>query len=1517
MSTSTSIQASQFNAIQTRVAKLLGTGTGDFGYGQTLISSQILPGQKITAQPLVNIKIDLDKIAFHQTNLASAAPSVQLGQSIAATDWTKYTNELDLLEANRLQISETSAQSTWTADYSTLGFSNWNSVRAHTVTFDFGSINNARYFFNTGGEIRIVPRHTGFTNASSKGGAWAALFNRLGTKGVRLRANVTTCQDGTAESKGYYQLTTTPLQIFSIVDTGPYAGNDFVVLASVSNPLRSLIITCRFTDDTLVPATDEAVDGTTTSSLGILRATGSSVGILTNPVAQTNLNVPGSPLSVTATITGGTTATINYLPPSSDGGISISSYTAVSTPDNVTATVNREGGGQIFVTGLRPVTTYTFVVFATNTVGSGPNSSPTASVTTTTDVPSKPLSVTAVSTSSTTATITYSEPSSNGGTTIISYTAISSPGNIQATVTRSGGGTINVTGLSVATAYTFRVYATNSRGNSALSDPSELITTSSAEPIIGSPYGGGYFAGAVSTPGNDLADYFLIVSPASLGQSSTGLQWSNTSTVTSSTSVIDGRANSNSLPSTPQAPGIGLPAVVSGSLGTQIDISYTAPINNGGSAITSYTAISTPDNITSTVGRAGSGNIRVSNLSPNKTYSFKVYATNAVGNSPLSISTVELQTPILPNNTSIPSITGTVLLGSTLTVDIGTWTGTPTITYSYQWQRGTVSITGSTSQTYTIVIADVGSILRCVITASNAAGTKSVNSAYTIAVPAIAPTNSSLPTISGTVQVGQTLTVSNGVWSGSTPITYEYQWQRGTTNITGSTSTSYTIVLTDVGNRFRVRVLARNSAGENFVFTASTALVPSVAPTNTSLPVITGDIAVGLRINATTGVWTGSPTIQYTYQWLRNSTPISGSTTNGYTILASDVGSVLSVEVKASNNAGFDIARSLPTATIQSASAPTISVLPAITGNAAVDQILNVSNGTWSGTQPINYAYQWLRGTISIVGATSNNYTVTIADTLNTIACKVTASNVSGSLAVTSASTGQVPAVLATNVILPVITGTVEIGKTIQSSTGTWTGTPTITYSYQWQRGTTNISGANTSSYTIQLADSNSQLRCQVIASNPAGLSQAANSLSTITVPLPSVPVNSIPPSISGTVSVGNTLTTSNGTWTGTGPFTYTYQWQSGNVDLAGKITNTYIVDLSDVGKTIRVVVTATNASGNRSSASLPTVVVPPTAPILVSKPVVTGIVQIGETLTTTDGSWIGSPTITYTYQWLRGNSANAISGATSSTYKIVTQDANNQLYVRVTARNSVGSRSDTSLGTSVVPLATAPVNVVAPTITGTVAIGETLTINLGTWTGTPTINYTYQWQRGSTNITNATATTYVIAGEDTGSTIRCRVSASNSAGNSQPAFTLSTPPIAAAAPTNRVLPVITGTLAIGQNLTVNPGTWIGTTPITYTYQWEQNTTPIAGATNNVYVIRLADNNNSLRCGVTASNSVGNLKVYSEPTNVISAVAPANTAEPTILGIPAVGQTLSVNVGSWTGTQPITYQYQWKRGTSN
>ena len=162
--------------------------------------------------------------------------------------------------------------------------------------------------------------------------------------------------------------------------------------------------------------------------------------------------------------------------------------------------------------------------------------------------PSAPTVGTATATGITTATVAYTAPASNGGSNITSYTATSSPGGITGTLSQAGSGTITVSGLLTSTSYTFTVTATNSIGVSPLSAASNSITTLAPPPptTIGQSYGGGFYAGKISTSGNGVATHYLIVAPKATGQALN--KWcSSANATTGVTSVIDGITNTNTL----------------------------------------------------------------------------------------------------------------------------------------------------------------------------------------------------------------------------------------------------------------------------------------------------------------------------------------------------------------------------------------------------------------------------------------------------------------------------------------------------------------------------------------------------------------------------------------------------------------------------------------------------------------------------------------------------------------------------------------------------------------------------------------------------------------------------------------------------------------------------------------------------------------------------------------------------------------------------------------------------------
>jgi len=158
-------------------------------------------------------------------------------------------------------------------------------------------------------------------------------------------------------------------------------------------------------------------------------------------------------------------------------------------------------------------------------------------------VPGAPTIGTATATGSTTATVAFTAPASNGGSTITLYTATSSPGSVTGTLSQAGSGTITVTGLTAGTSYTFTVKATNAIGQSSASAASNSITTL---PVIGQAFGGGYFAGQISTSANGVATHNLVVCDKTVGEI-INKKWGPASTTTGITSVIAGPTNSASL----------------------------------------------------------------------------------------------------------------------------------------------------------------------------------------------------------------------------------------------------------------------------------------------------------------------------------------------------------------------------------------------------------------------------------------------------------------------------------------------------------------------------------------------------------------------------------------------------------------------------------------------------------------------------------------------------------------------------------------------------------------------------------------------------------------------------------------------------------------------------------------------------------------------------------------------------------------------------------------------------------
>jgi hypothetical protein len=280
-----------------------------------------------------------------------------------------------------------------------------------------------------------------------------------------------------------------------------------------------------------------------------------------------------------------------------------------------------------------------------------------------------------------------------------------------------------------------------------------------------------------------------------------------------------------------------------------------------------------------------------------------------------------------------------------------------------------------------------------------------------------------------------------------------------------------------------------------------------------------------------------------------------------------------------------------------------------------------------------------------------------------------------------------------------------------------------------------------------------------------------------------SPPVNSSLPAISGTAREGQTLTTTNGSWSGATPITYAYQWQRCNADGSScasisKATNqNYVASSGDVGQTIRSEVTATNADGKGQALSAPTgsIAASGNAPANTRQPNPSGTAQDGKTISVDNGLWTGLQPITFTYQWQSCKAGTAtctnLTGVTGSSFVIGTSLVGTVLRARILATNAAGKTSAFSNVTAIVVAKLAsPLNTIRPTISGLASVGNRLSASSGTWTGAT--SFSYQWARCNANgsacssISGATGTSYGVGTADRGMAIRVTVTATNAAGS-------------------------------------------------------------------------------------------------------------------------------------------------------
>ena len=264
----------------------------------------------------------------------------------------------------------------------------------------------------------------------------------------------------------------------------------------------------------------------------------------------------------------------------------------------------------------------------------------------------------------------------------------------------------------------------------------------------------------------------------------------------------------------------------------QVTVSFTAPSSNGGSAITSYTATSSPGGLTGTVAQSGDGTIIVTGLTNGTGYTFTVTATNTIGTSAASAASSSL-TPL--GAPSSPTITGVASGDEQVAVSFtapssngGSAITSYTATSSPGGLTGTVSPSGD--GTITVTGLTNGTPYTFAVTATNAIGT-SVASAASSSVTPLAPSSPSSPTITGVASGDEQVTVSftapssNG---GSAIASYTATSSPGGLTGTVSQSGDGTITVTGLtnGTPYTFTVTATNAIGISVASAASSSVTP-------------------------------------------------------------------------------------------------------------------------------------------------------------------------------------------------------------------------------------------------------------------------------------------------------------------------------------------------------------------------------------------------------------------------------------------------------------------------------------------------------------------------------------------------------------------------------------------------------------------------------------------------------------------------------------------------------------------
>ena len=612
-------------------------------------------------------------------------------------------------------------------------------------------------------------------------------------------------------------------------------------------------------------------------------------------------------------------------------------------------------------------------------------------------------------------------------------------------------------------------------------------------------------------------------------------------------------------------------------------------------------------------------------------------------------------------------------------------------------------------------------------------GSAIVAGAFSAPSGVIAPRNTVAPALSLVLpKDGSAATTDNGSWNNAVLDPFQRQWQRCDSagancgDIAGATAASYAVGPSDVGSRVRSVVTASRNGGATSQASTASAII---APLNTAAATVSGTAKDGSVLSATAGGWNGATGLAVTQTWKRCDAAGANCTTQvgtgaTYTPGAGDVGFPLTVSVSASKNGSATTPG--PDSAVTGVIAPRNTQAPAASGTTTDGQTLTAAGASaaaWNNATGLTITTEWLRCAYPawttctpIAGQTGTTFVLTSADIDARIKVRVTAAkNGVSTVAESVASAVVAPRVPVPDInSRPFLTNSgpapMRIGQTAFANPGGW-NTGALNFTFSWRACATVQNPSNCPevgagnqfaipdslvgqwlSILVTARTSNlvpPQLTSATAAAS-AGLQIADNNLSILELPL-----------VSGTPLDGSTLTTTNPAWDPAHD-NNEYHWQRCATTewpdtcdaIPGASGTAYTLTPADVGKYITIRIRGTYSPYFVDAwPEFTSPVVAARAPKNTAVPTLSGSATVGSLLTAAPGSWDGTPTIAFAYQWLRcdaaGTACTPIVGATAASYTVAEADATRTLRARVIASNAGGVTSADSGATAAVPVPT------------------------------------------------------------------------------------------------------------------------------------------------------------------------------------------------------------------------------------